>query len=354
MSTVLAIADAFREVLRPFIVGSALAMAVLLAALCVQRAIRNALDSRQARLATRYQPDIDAVIVNNDAGARTRLIKAPRRDRRLIGRLLLRSAAVLSGPGTTVARDFCRAIGLVPSWQRDLDDRRWWRRADAARALGIVHVIEARHALVARLDDQHEEVRAAAIDALGRIGDPDVLPELLRRFNTPSLHQRVRIVDALCSIPDVGGAQLLAFVREHPESLQELSEVIPLTGGANAVSELVAMIGSEAPSIRAAAIKTLGTIGIDDRSFYHLLKALTDIDPDVRAMAARALGRSGRQDAARYLAPCLDDEWDVAANAAQALGRLAAAGHAELTRIAAGTGQSADLARQMLWSRSTA
>jgi HEAT repeat protein len=89
---------------------------------------------------------------------------------------------------------------------------------------------------------------------------------------------------------------------------------------------------------------------VDDRGFYHALKALGAEAPAVRAAAARALARAGRADAAPHLAARLDDEWEVAAQAARTLSRLGEAGRAVLAaRAAAGPGLGHDLAEQLLW-----
>jgi hypothetical protein len=102
--------------------------------------------------------------------------------------------------------------------------------------------------------------------------------------------------------------------------------------------------------VRVAALGALGSIGLDDRSYYFALRALGDGDPQARAMAARALGRGRRADAVDYLAARLDDEWLPAAQAAEALRRLGGAGVVALQARAADEGQAGDLARQMLWS----
>jgi HEAT repeat protein len=74
---------------------------------------------------------------------------------------------------------------------------------------------------------------------------------------------------------------------------------------------------------------------------------LSDASPDVRAAGAWALGRSGREEAAAYLAPRLHDDWIVAAQAARALRALGAAGRRALEAAAAV--EDGELARQMLW-----
>ena len=71
-------------------------------------------------------------------------------------------------------------------------------------------------------------------------------------------------------------------------------------------------------------------------------------------MAARALGRSRREESIEFLALHLDDEWAVAANCAYALKRLGGRGLDLLRSRAGDEGYVGDLARQMLWERTAA
>ena len=210
-------------------------------------------------------------------------------------------------------------------WMEDLRGDRWWRRAEAVRALGLVQDSQAYDSIVRLLDDDHEEVRRAVrvVDALSRLG-PDAVP----------------------AVADHGTA--------HPANAGVVAEVLGQIGGTLAIDDLVRWTSSADPAVRAAAVGALGTIGLDDRSYYHALRALSDTDPDVRGLAARALGRAGRVDAAPYVARLLDDEWIAAAHGARALRRLGAPGETALRARAGDTGLGGDLARQMLWEHSSA
>ena len=121
--------------------------------------------------------------------------------------------------------------------------------------------------------------------------------------------------------------------------------------GSEAIPVLLERTSAPDAPIRAASMLALGTIGLDDRSFYYALRALNDEDDEVRGMAARALGRSGRTDAAAYLEPHLDDAWVVAANTGRALATLGPVGKAALARRSAEQSRAGDLARHMLWEQ---
>ena len=346
----IAIAAAFRRLLVPFLETAAAILLTLLVILVVQRAIRAVALQRNRRVQHRYRALVDTVLeVEEHHGASEMLGRAPRRHRPIIAALMLAPLGSLSGPPVERARDLARALGLVGAWRDQLSDRRWWRRADAARALGLIGERSAWAGLIAALDDAHEEVRASAVESLGRLADPRAVPELLARMPHQSRHQRVRIVEALRALGREAGPQLLEYARGHAESLPLVADLLVLTVGSAAVDDLVTWCDDERPDTRAAAIGALGSIGLDDRTYYYALKLLGDPDRSVRAMAARALGRSGRVDAAPYLAQHLDDDWTVAAHSARALRGLAASGLRLLEDRALGEGPGAALARQMVW-----
>ena len=129
-----------------------------------------------------------------------------------------------------------------------------------------------------------------------------------------------------------------------------MATLLSFVGGAAARDPLLQWTAAEPAPTRAAAWRALSAIGLDERAFYHALKALGDDDAAVRSAAARALARTGRSDAAPHLAGHLDDEWEVAAQSARALLRLGPDGHAALAaRVRRGAGLGHDLAQQVLW-----
>jgi HEAT repeat protein len=144
---------------------------------------------------------------------------------------------------------------------------------------------------------------------------------------------------------------LLTLARARPDRTLVVVEVLGLVRTAAAIDPLVGWCADPDHNVRAAALEALGSIGLDDRTSAVALRALTDGDPQTRAMAARALGRGHRGEAVPQLARGLDDDWAPAAQAAAALRRLGAGGIAALESRALDEGQAGDLARQMLWRR---
>lgn len=343
-------ADALRSGLFIFLVTVGSLVGVLLCFVVLQRGVRELHFRRTRRVERRYGGVIDGLVQETGPwdGAAV-LMRAPKRHRRIIARLLIRPLHVLSGESVTRARDAAGQVGLTSVWHHDLTERRWWRRAEAALALGFIRDAAVCGDLIDLLDDPHEEVRSAAVEALGRLGDLRAVPALLGRLSERSRHQQFRIIDAVTMLGPSGAADLLDHASHHPEQLPILTGLLASIGGAAAVPDLLKWASSPMAATRTAAFEALGAIGLDDRSFYHALRALRDSDDEVRAMAARALGRSGREDAAPYLAAGLDDGWVVATQAARALSLLGDAGVAVLAERASGEGDAAGLARQMLW-----
>jgi len=101
----------------------------------------------------------------------------------------------------------------------------------------------------------------------------------------------------------VDSRQRAALCLRHggPDRLTLVGDILAVTAGTAAAADLMSWSNANDPQVRAAAIGALGTIGLDDRGFYFALRALDDDQAMVRAMAARALGRSGRDDAVEYL-----------------------------------------------------
>lgn len=191
----------------------------------------------------------------------------------------------------------------------------------------------------------------AAVEAAGRLGDPAAIATLLGHLADGSRYQRARVVDALRSLGPAVTPGLAELARAHPEHAALAADVLGLIGTAAALDPLLAWCDDPRADVRAAALGALGSLGLDERSHYFALRGLTDADPQVRARAARALGRGRREDAVEYLARQLDDDWLPAAQAAAALRQLGGAGLDALRARAGDEGQAGELARQMLWSR---
>lgn len=346
----LSFAARLRDVLVPFLIVGTAILLLLLALLIGQRLWRETAFARRRALAQRYRPMIESALSADSPLALDALAAVPRRHRAVVAELVLAPLHAVRGGHNLRAAELADRLELSTQWRDDLASRRWWRRSEAALALGLLHDRGSVAALTALLDDEHEQVRAAAIDALGVIGDPSAIAALLARMSDPTRYERARLVQALRAFGEAATSALLDHGAVHPGDRVLVATVLAFVGGASARDPLLRWASDEDTEARAAAWRALAAVGIDERAFYHALKGLGDSAPAVRAAAARALARSGRADASSHLADHLDDEWEVAAQAARALSRLGAHGHAALeARVARGPGLGHDLARQILW-----
>ena len=340
------ITDAIRTALVPFLIVTAGALLLLIGHIVILHGVREVGFRRRQRLLSRYRPLVADVLRGDDQSLET-LVGSPRKHHAIISSLVLEPLRVSSGQATSRALAASQAMGFVDDWKAQLTDRRWWVRAEAARALGLVRCPDVVTALAQALDDHYDEVRASAVESLGAIGDSRAVPDLVSRLADQSRHQHVRLVHALQQFGSVAVLPLLEHGRTHVSARASVAEILGSIGAAGALDQLIDWSGDERPDVRAAIWQAVGSIGVDDRAYYYLLRGLNDSSDIVRAAAAWALGRSGRQDAAVYLAGRLDDEWIVAAQTARALRALGAAGRRELEQAASVKGS--ELARQMLW-----
>jgi HEAT repeat protein len=161
-------------------------------------------------------------------------------------------------------------------------------------------------AILDRIGDSEEDVRRAAIEALGDLRAPGVVPDLVHALEDPSERVREEAVDALMSVGDPAA-------RPHLEQLYEGA-----AGGGRGVSLAIALrrLGNEEPfsqeaqrlaeqvtasadeGSRLSAVRTLGRHAAANHREV-LTRALQDESRRVRTEAQRALRRLERQSAAR-------------------------------------------------------
>jgi HEAT repeat protein len=212
-------------------------------------------------------------------------------DQRVLATVVGRYSRKVSGETTERIAAYFRDGGGLAAELAGMQSRRAWRRAAAAYALGDMACPEAVPVLTAALEDRNDEVRAAAVRSLGRLGDPTVAQTLAESLVA---HRVPR---------GMAGSALLQMGRD-------------------AVPELRRIAGHEDPGVRAVAVTVLGLVG-DSGDEDVAVKAIRDPAAEVRAAAAQALGRIGAMEADAALEAALDDpEHFVRAEAAEALSAI--------------------------------
>jgi HEAT repeat protein len=296
----------------------AAAGALFLSALVARRVFLERRERVRADVADRLRPAALALL----DGEEVELPPLTASEQRIFAELLGRYARALRGaPRERIARYF-ESTGGVRRELGTLSDRRAWRRAAAAFALGDMGSSRAVPALVRRLRDPEPEVRVAAARSLGRLGAAGAVQPLAETLADGSVPATLA-GQALLEIGDAGLPSLHALLGHEEQAVRAgATELVGLLAGAAEGPAVVALLRDGSAAVRAAAAAALGRLGSADAA-AALRGALGDRVPFVRAAAATALGRLGDRTAVpELLRQADDDDFEPARAAADALRRL--------------------------------
>lgn len=256
----------------------------------------------------------------------------------------------------------------------------------AVEVIGELQCAEAVPALIAVLETDLREVRRAAIMALAEIGGDEAIGELRRRINDRDGHVRNASISTLGRRGDKNSFTALLnalAVENYKDVLEETVRALLLIDApalyarmdtlsdevrellcryADNVETLLTLSRDTVPGVRLAALSGLGRLQ-DSRAAKRLAESVRDNDPEVRkaaiaalgslnsgiaeikaalkdadlwvrVAAARALGDSGAEEAAKSILPLLyDRETPVVLAAIDALVRLGSAEAAALNTL---------------------
>jgi HEAT repeat protein len=187
-------------------------------------------------------------------------------------------------------------LGYVDYYLGALKSPKVWKRAQAAERLGIIRCRRAVPALIDALGDEARDVRNMAVYALGLIGDERGLHAIMN-----------------CLMKCLGQIEEVS-VRIVKSAL--------ISYGRPAVKVLRRGLKSGSWRVRAVTVEILGNID-DPAVVDELSLALFDREPDVRAKAARGLGKKRGRSAITDLMILTEDPfWVVRLQCARALGLI--------------------------------
>jgi HEAT repeat protein len=250
-----------------------------------------------------------------------------------------------------------RQGNLIPALLVALEDQDEDVRGAAGEALGRLREAAAAHpevipAFLAALEDQDEDVRWAAAEALGKLGEaaaahPGVIPALLAAFKGQDQWVRLAAAEAIGGLGEAAAGHpevipaLLAALKDQDHGVRlAASAAIGGLGEAAAghpevIPALLAALNHWDVLLVDVAAYALGKLGgaaaAHPEVIPALLAALNDEDEWVRWAAAKAISELGGAAAAHpevipaLLAALKDDEWVVRADTAEALGKLGGA-----------------------------
>jgi len=212
--------------------------------------------------------------------------------------------------------------------------RRWWRRLDAARALGMVGTLLDADRLRPLLSDAHPAVRLAATQALSAVDDPDLVRLAVRRCPQEALAVRLFMTSTLKLVWPLAEEPLRAFLSSDapPSDLAAWLSLAELLGLPSLRLAVTALVRHPSPEVRAPAARALRRYPHAD-SVEAVMALLEDPQDFVRAAAAQALGVLRAAAALPQLERGLvDHAWWVRFRSALALALLGEPGRAALRR----------------------
>ncbi len=204
----------------------------------------------------------------------------------------------------------------------------WEQRALAAERLGHIGSAAAVPALlrvVRDVRDEDDDVRGAALRALGRIGDPLALPPLIEALGAAEASLPPRIAEIIIKFGETAVRPLIDELRNLESDTRRMwaADMLGRIADPRAATPLIDSLGDVNPEVRAKAAAGLGTLR-DARAVDRLLELLlSDPIPFVRTRVAHALGNIGHPRVIDHLVHGLGDaEWWVRIRAVEALEQL--------------------------------
>jgi HEAT repeat protein len=292
--------------------------AVFLIALVGRRLSLARAERGRAELEERLRPLALALVAGDDVelpdlGPTERAMLAEaigRLSRRVTGESRVRIGAYFAGTAAYAAE------------LRALRDRRAWRRATAAYRLGDMACAEAAPALLQALADRDPDVRAAAARSLGRLGAGEAAGSLVHALVGNAVPRAI----AFRAVLDVGANALpdVRRLAGDPDADVRAAavELLGWIGDASDDELLIEAVGDPAAEVRARAAAALGRLASADGA-EALTRALGDRIYFVRLHAARALGHVGERSAVpRLLRQAREDRFEAARAAAEAVARV--------------------------------
>lgn len=292
---------------------------VFLGALVVRRITLARSERRREELERRLRPAALAIVDGADVGDPvsfdTEELAALAE---VIGRL---SRSVRGDARERIALYFSGSSALAGELHA-LGDRRPWRRATAAYRLGDMACSESVTQLAAALEDVDADVRASAARSIGLLGSPEGAAPLVRVLAEGQVPRAI----AFRAVLDLGSEALPALRRlahaADPELRAAAVELVGFLGEARDAQLLIQAAEDPSAEVRARAAAALGRLAATDGA-VALTRALDDRIYFVRLHAARALGKVGEEAALeRLVRQAREDRFEAARAAAEAIAQI--------------------------------
>jgi HEAT repeat protein len=209
-------------------------------------------------------------------------------------------------------------------------------RRRAAYVAGNLGLDKLAPALAKRTHDPDPALRLAAYVALGELGMPGVVGDIvaaIKREDDPRVlgaasNALIAAAPEAASLAGLAGRASQLLAAPDARLREAGAEIAGLLAGAVPAATIAPLAGDDAPAVRGAAVWALGKLA-EPASEKALLAAFRDDDPTVHERAAAGLLRLGTPDALAQAIAFVAGDGDPAARAALAAGLHVPPAHAE-------------------------
>jgi len=219
-------------------------------------------------------------------------------------------------------------------------------RSSAAAALGKIDPEKAATQIIGLLQDEFDDVRNAAVDALcllARGSDKAILSRILPLLSADAPYVREKAIIVLGRIGRSTQAKLgsegiekirLAIKDDSPLVRKAAVHALGERGEEQYVQDIILALADEDREVRLAAARVLGSIIKSKEAAESLLILLSDEDIWVKAAAVESLGKTGTGNVIKAVKGLVDDENGMVVCAAlEAMAMIAAQEHQTIEEI---------------------
>ena len=285
--------------------------------LCARRIHANRMEREDLAARRDAEPVLHALLDGDEVDRSTSA------DDAALATMLAEISPSLAGDTRNAIADHFESSGAIGRASRGLGHPLAHRRAESAALLGDMCSGQAEPVLLLALNDRDPDVRLAATRSLGRLRSRSAVIPILHSLACRHVPRAV----AANAVLTIGAAALpgirTLISTEHPATRAAAVELLGRLGNPRDGESLRDRLADRAPLVRERACEALAHLGADDVD-QALEDLLADDVRNVRAAAAAALATvGGPHNAARLLEIVHDDCAEVAEIAAATLASIA-------------------------------